>query len=196
MPPAVRQRLEIRRPAQLAALTSPVRIEILEQFGLGGPCSVADVAEHLERAPDSLYYHVRMLVRVGLLEALEEPRLGNGRPETLYRLPALELEVPRKTRGAARVHTRKAIHTVLRLAGRELDAALDDPEVADEGPRRRLYGRRMRGRLTQKALREVNEHISAIEAVFAREQARRGRPGGQACAVTLVLTPGATGGEG
>ena len=58
----------VARPEQLAAITSPARVELLELIGVWGPCAIADVARRMGRAPDSLYYHVRKLVDVGLLE--------------------------------------------------------------------------------------------------------------------------------
>ena len=183
------ERLVIDDPKQLACLTSPVRLEMLETFGVWGPCGVADVARRMERAPDSLYYHLRKLVEVGLLEHVKDRRRGH-RFEALYRLPARDIEVDRRQHGEARVQTSKAIHAVLRLAGRELDDALDDESVLDEGPKRRLYGRRLRGRLSQRAIAEINRHVSAIEAVFAREQVKRKGRGGLPVALTLVMTPG------
>ncbi len=182
-------RLVIDRPEQLAALTSPVRVELLETFGLWGPCSVAQVAKHMDRPADSLYYHLRKLFAVGLLEHVEERKQGT-RSEAIYRLPAKEIEVARHTEGKARAQTSKAIQTLMRLAGRELDCWMDDETALDEGPKRRLYARRMRGRLSWKAVAEINRHVSAIEEVFAREALRKSRTAGQPVVLTLVLTPG------
>jgi predicted transcriptional regulator len=181
--------LVIDRPEQLAALTSPVRVELLETFGLLGPCSVADVAGHMDRAADSLYYHLRKLLAVGLLEHVED-RKQVTRSEAIYRLPAKEIEIARHTKGDARAQTSKAIQTLMRLAGRELDGWMDDESAVDEGPKRRLYGRRMRGRLSWKAVAEINRHLTAIEEVFAHEAQRKNRAAGQAVAFTVVLTPG------
>lgn len=183
-------RLIVDKPAQLAALTSPVRVELLELLGIWGPCGVGDLAERMERVPDSLYYHVRMLVKVGLIEPVEERRKGH-RFETVYRLVAREFELPRTShRRAVREQITKAIHTMLRLAGRELDSALADPDLEDEGPLRRLYGRRSRGRITRRALREINRHVDAIDAIFAREALRPVRTNGDSLVLTLIMSPG------
>ena len=40
-------RILVDRPKQLAALTSPVRLEMLELFGIWGPCAVAQVGKHM-----------------------------------------------------------------------------------------------------------------------------------------------------
>lgn len=182
------KRLEIGQPAQLEALTSPVRLEMLELFGLFGPCSVTDVARHMERAPDSLYYHVRKLVEVGLLVRSGD-RAGTHRSEALYRLPADELEIPREADSAdVRRTRRRTIDAFLRLAGRELDAALMDEDAEDEGAGRVLYGRRLRAKISTSALAEVNRHIAAIEDVFAQAK-ERGEAEGTTVAVTIVMTP-------
>lgn len=178
----------VGRPEQLAALTSPVRLELLEQFGLREPCAVADVALRMERTPDSLYYHVRKLVEVGLLEPVDRRRAAH-RFEVVYRLPADELEIPRKaSSGRARRLTTKAIDTVLRLAGRELEAALDDEDARDEGAARTFYGRRLKARLPKTALRELNRHLTAIEEIFSDAAGKRPRAA-RTVAVTIVMTP-------
>ena len=67
---------------------------------------------------------------------------------------------------------------------------MDDESAVDEGPKRRFYARRMRGRLSWKAVAEINRHVSAIEEVFVREALRKSRAAGQSVVLTLVLTPG------
>ena len=180
--------MQIDQPGQLAALASPVRVELLELIGLWGPCAVADVARRMGRRPDSLYYPVRKLLEVGLLEHVGDRPAGH-RTEAVYRLPAQELEMPRHSEGElARESTRKAIDSILRLAGRELKAALEDDEALDEGPERNLYGRRMRARLSKKALRELNGHVTAIEELFTQAALKPVRAE-SSVAVTLTMTP-------
>jgi transposase-like protein len=181
-------RMLVDQPEQLAALTSPVRLELLELFGIWGPCAVANVAQQMGRAPDSLYYHVRKLAKVGLLEEVGRQRKAH-RFEAIYRLPAEELELPRKasTPGARR-STNKAIDAVLRLAGRELKLALDDDALLDEGPQRTFYGRRLKGRLSKTRIRELNKHLSAIETIYAEAAVKSSRHT-QSIATTIVMTP-------
>src|SRR5262245_59943954 len=77
----------IRSKAQLAAISSPVRQEILDGVQALGPGSIAEVAKLLGRPADSLYYHVRTLERLGLLVRTGERRNGR-RDEALYDVPA------------------------------------------------------------------------------------------------------------
>ena len=78
----------VERPEQLASLTSPVRVQLLELFGLWGPCAVSDIASHMDRAPDSLYYHVRKLVQVGLLVQARDGTIlsANDRLAQIFRM--------------------------------------------------------------------------------------------------------------
>ena len=59
----------VRERAQIEALASPARQEVADGLQAIGPCSIADLADLLGRAPDSLYYHVRKLEKVGLVVA-------------------------------------------------------------------------------------------------------------------------------
>lgn len=182
------KRIVADRPQQLAALTSPARLELLELFGLRGPCAVADVAAHMGRAPDGLYYHVRKLVEVGLVEEVARRRTSH-RFERLYRLAADEIYLPRKSKTkSARQTMLKATNAVLRLAGRELGAALDADNAPEQGPQRTVYARRSKAPLTKEALRDLNRHVNAIERIFADAAMRKPRTR-RTVAVTIVMSP-------
>ena len=75
--PRQRQTLVIRRAEQLASLSSPVRSRIVESLSVHGPSSVREIAERLGRLPESLYYHLRPLVEVGIV-VLKEKQTNNG----------------------------------------------------------------------------------------------------------------------
>src|SRR5476651_758097 len=63
---------------KIAVLAAPARIEIIGMLeALGGTATVAALAEQLGRPADGLYYHLRALLRVGLIEQLEGS--GSGR---------------------------------------------------------------------------------------------------------------------
>ena len=72
--------------AQFKALTSPARGEILDIVSLMGSLSIADMAEYLGKPIDSLYYHVRKLVKVGLLVE-KVKRKSKRQMEAVYDLP-------------------------------------------------------------------------------------------------------------
>jgi predicted transcriptional regulator len=70
---------------QRDALTSPLRLEILGQFTEPTPLSVRDLARRMGRTPHSIYYHVHLMARVGLLREVGQRREGGGRSEALYK---------------------------------------------------------------------------------------------------------------
>lgn len=176
---------QISKPRQIAALASPARQEIVDAIEAGGPCSVAEVAAVLGRAQDGLYYHVRELVRVGLLVEVERRRTAR-RDESVYDLVGRPLELryaPGRTRSTAEIV--RVIGAMVRLAHRSFGAALRGGEVVAHGPGRNIWAARSRAWLTPADLREINEHMRAV-----REIARRGRREGAALhSVTFVLTP-------
>ena len=83
--------LIIDSPEQLKALGHPLRLRILEMLGDGGgePLTNRDLAERLAVDPGHLHFHVRMLLRAGLIERAEG---GKGR-EKPYRARANTVRV-------------------------------------------------------------------------------------------------------
>lgn len=71
---------------QAAALLKPVRIELLKRMVEPTTCSA--LAEQLGETPQKLYYHVKTLERAGLVEKVDERRVG-GIMEGLYQAAAI-----------------------------------------------------------------------------------------------------------
>jgi len=187
-PPSSRRRapFPIREPRQIAALASPARQEVVDGLQALGPCSIAELGDSLGRAPDSLYYHVRALERVGLV--VRRGERGSGpRREALYDTPGrMQLDhepaTPRERRTLAGL-----VAAALRLAERELRAALESGRaVHRRGRRRNAWGARVKGWLTPDELARVREHLGAVSEILGRS---RKRPGTDLHAVTFVLTP-------
>ncbi len=177
----------VRRADQRAALTSPLRLEILEHFLVAGPASVAEIADRMGRAADSLYYHVRLLVKVGLLRQRGTRKSGK-RDEALYALVAPRIDLSCKPGSpASTASTMKTMVSAFRLAEREMRAALDDRTLRQDGRDRNFYAARMRCELSRKALADVNRHLTAIEAIFLRELKNPAR--GTACSLTVAMVP-------
>ena len=77
-------RFFIRDPRQIAALKAASRQEVMDVLATMGTVSIAELAVALGRPADSLYYHIRILQRVGLVQA-SGSRESGGRTEKLYR---------------------------------------------------------------------------------------------------------------
>ena len=88
--PPVPDVLIIERPEQLKALGHPLRLRVLEALGEGDlPMSNRELAQKLGVDPGHLHFHVRMLLKCGLIEQVAT---GKGR-EKPYRSAARTLKV-------------------------------------------------------------------------------------------------------
>lgn len=77
--------LLIDQVEQAAALLKPLRIEILRR--LAEPHTCTDLGVELGETPQKIYYHVKVLERAGLLQKVDERRVG-GIMEGLYQATA------------------------------------------------------------------------------------------------------------
>ena len=88
--PPVPDVLTIDKPEQLKALGHPLRLRVLEALGEGDlPMSNRELAQKLGVDPGHLHFHVRMLLKCGLIEQVAT---GKGR-EKPYRSAARTLKV-------------------------------------------------------------------------------------------------------
>jgi DNA-binding transcriptional ArsR family regulator len=83
--------LTIERAEQLKALGHPLRLRVLEMLGgeSGEPLTNRELAQRLDVDPGHLHFHVKMLLRAGLIERAEG---GKGR-EKPYRAVASTVRV-------------------------------------------------------------------------------------------------------
>jgi DNA-binding transcriptional ArsR family regulator len=83
--------LTIDRPEQLKALGHPLRLRVLETLGAGTEEQLTnrELAQRLGVDPGHLHFHVRMLLKAGLIELVEG---GHGR-EKPYRAVARTVRV-------------------------------------------------------------------------------------------------------
>lgn len=75
----------VRDAGALQALAHPIRVQALE--ALREPASAATVARRLGQSRQKVNYHLKELERAGLVQQVEERRVGNF-VETLYRAVA------------------------------------------------------------------------------------------------------------
>lgn len=171
---------------QIDALGTPARQEIVDGLHGLGPCSIAELAASLGRAPDSLYYHVRKLERVGLVVRAGTRRTGI-RDEVLYDTPG-RLYLDHEPSGAReRAALLRLVRSAVRLAERELRAALESGRaIVRRVARRNTWGARVKGWLTRAELAEVREHLAAVTEICAHARRRRGTG---LHSVTFVLAP-------
>jgi predicted ArsR family transcriptional regulator len=177
---------EIRLPAQTRALASPLRQEIVDVLEAMGPSTIAAIAGRLSRRPDTLYFHVRALERVGLLR--RKGVTGKGRTESaVYDLPGRPLRLAYgSTPQERRRRVGPTIDSLLRLARRDARRALAQPGITVSGPRRELWVARARGWLSKKDLERANELLTELFILFRASPPRRDA---QPLALAFALTP-------
>ena len=179
---------------QLRGLRSPLRQEIVDALQAEGPCSIAELAGRLERSPDSLYYHVRALLRLGLLTE------RNG----LRAAPGLVVDVPvRPMRIRYRLGDRAQslalgdlVGAMLRLAGRDFRAGQASPRAVSEGPRRNLWASRCKARLAPAQLAELTRLLGRVNRLLTPRAGATAGEDSELVALTFVLTPVAAGRRG
>lgn len=173
-------------PRQLGALASPVRQEIVDTLeALGGEAPVAALAAQLGRPSDGLYYHLRLLVRAGLLDPLAD--VGDGRRYRIRGRGGARLRLqylPGATPNARAVE--RVVAGMLRIARRDFAAAIRREETVAEGPGRTLWASRTKGWVGAAELEAVNALLERLIELLQRGPSSTRR---QLLAVTWAIAP-------
>ncbi len=202
LPPGVKL---LSAPSQVAAVSSPLRIELLEHLLLAGRSSVADLAALMGRPATALHYHVRVLHAAGIVRVAGQKRAGR-RSEALYQLAATAFAVAGKPREKVGDAVR-TLGATLRLAQRESGRAMRAGLAHQDGPLRSFHSRRLRAALSRSELRRANRLLDELEALFSLSVEEKigerrvgdghGRaapaPADQMVSLTFVLTPSGIG---
>lgn len=154
----------IHKPAQVEAMGSAVRQEILDTIGRLGTCSIAEVASALGRPADGLYFHVRILLEAGLVVESGERNAGL-RAETLYSTvaPGANMQL---MYGDGSSEVMRAVHAMLGAAVDDFDKGLASGLAVTDGPRRNLWAGRNLAWLGPQELREVNALLWQLSKIF------------------------------
>ena len=74
--------LILDKPEQLKALGHPLRVRVLEMLGQEGDWQLTnrELAQRLGVDPGHLHFHVRMLLKAGLIELADENGRGREKP--------------------------------------------------------------------------------------------------------------------
>jgi DNA-binding transcriptional ArsR family regulator len=156
---------QLKDPSQLRVLASGVRQELVDTLeALGGEASVREIAAHLGRPMDGLYYHLKHLLAAGLISLSETS--GTGRGERRYRMAAASGERLRLNYASAQgdggeVLT-EVVQGLLRLAESDFKAALANPDTVRDGPARELWAARSKGWLDPTDLAEANQLLNRV----------------------------------
>ncbi len=162
--------------AQVRALASPIRLEILTFATAVGPCSLPELARACGRPADSLYRHARLLLKHNMLVAIkprpvdQNSRPGSGRRAELVVDAAAERFTvdyePSTGRGAPAF--RRVCAAAFKAARQTLEDNEGNPRVAITGPSRNFGVRTMTAWLTPEQLKVVMEAIETATGQFDR----------------------------
>ena len=180
----------IDSPTMLRTLTSPVRQEIVDAVVAAGPCTIAELGRHLGRAPDSLYFHVKRLLRAGLL--IEREAIRRGRHiASVYDVPGrpVRIRFERRSPEVFRRTVNSVVQGAIRLGARDFAVAVASPAASSLGPRRTLWGGRAKGWVTVKEVEELNALIARASQIL--HDGKPG-PGRKPVGFTFVLAPART----
>jgi len=168
----------------MGALAASARQEIVDVLPRMGVVSVAELAVTLGRPADSLYYHLRILKRVGLVLSAGY-RMIAGRREALFQAVAADMKLHYELgKNGNGKEVNAIVASMLRLGMRDFNRSVEAGEAAVSGPNRELWALRETGWLSQEQIGEVNRYIVKL----MRAAARTG-PDGRLYGVTVLLTP-------
>lgn len=169
----------------LRALSTAGRIELVEALMSLQPATVEELGRFLGRDPTSLYYHLRPLVDVGLVEEAGE-RPTARRPARLWRLAGNRLEVDPDDRSAEAMEIRKQIvRAVMAKTLRRQEQGLDDPDLVLGGPRPTVMQTLRIVRLKPRGHARVVRKLRELQALLSEEH----DPDGRAFALSFQLSP-------
>jgi len=184
--PSTEETYWIDDPGQLGLLTSAARQAIFDGFQALGACSVADLARELGVPADALYYHVRKMVKAGLL--VEQGTRGTARrDEAVYALASPNMRVRYDASDPENVRLLgKAVSAMLQTTQRDFRDGFTPARAVVDGDGRNLWAARLTAWLTEEELGEVNALLERLRDLLRTPR----RPGPrQLYAVTWVLAP-------
>ena len=155
-----KENFQLSRLDQIRALRSGERARIVQSLSLHGPSSVRDLATRMGRIPESLYYHVSELVRVGLVHRVGT-RPTRNRKEALYdRVGPIAID-PSQRSPAFLEAVGELYQSSLRATGRQLTRSLEE-EHGRTGERVRQGLVQHSARLSPKAHRELRKRLDEL----------------------------------
>ena len=160
----------ILREDQLQCLSSTVRSDIIDHLVGRGPMSIKQLAASLGRQPSSIYYHIDMLLKVGLvIEA--GTQVSNRRTEVLYQTPAPRVRLKRAILNPKNHEViNRMVGVLSRQSQRDFTEGLGHPAMQADGPERNLGFFRLINRPSPESLREINRHLDRIAEILWEER--------------------------
>ncbi|MFG0276136.1 MAG: helix-turn-helix domain-containing protein [Phycisphaerales bacterium] len=176
----------VGRDDQWSAMCSGPRMEIVMALSTLGRASAAEVGYLLDKAPDTLYHHLRVLEDAELIRACDQRRVGR-QTETVYELAADELhfDVDFPT-GKNTDRAVKLLDTHLKRARRITEEAFRSGDASTREESRNTHVRGDLAWLDDDEVRRVTEIVDELRDLFAHAKQRRH---GRLHSLTFVFSP-------
>lgn len=177
----------IARTADWQVLMAPVRFEIVEAMRGIAPCSVGEIAQALDRPADTLYPHLRQLLRVGVVVEAGQ-RAGRTRPGKVYDLVADDFRPSFRGAGAsatARTIDRsvRGMASIVTRASRKAAAA---GRFAYDDDFKNVISKVENAWLTPEELKTVQSRLLSLKRYL---DARKGRRAGSLYLAAFFVVP-------
>lgn len=115
-------------PQQAECLISPVRECLLKQIQINGPIGVGDLSECTGVAEKSIYYHLRILEKVGLIK-FDSWKQTATKPEALYVPTARQFRSITEGDDKSRSVSCKRVKSLLRRIEKQFEEASQDDNL-------------------------------------------------------------------
>ncbi len=161
---------------QLEALVSPLRRKMIGALSAEGPLSATQLADRLGRAPDALYYHLKALIKVGLVVE-RNTRATKRRPEVLFDLIADHAETPAESEqwdSPWNEPLGKMAENDFRALVKRFKQGLANPDAIKSGNDRDLTTVATDVRLTRDGVRRINGILDEMMRAL-HEETQKGR---------------------
>jgi len=132
----------LANPKAWSVIVAPVRLEIVESMRIIAPCSIAEIAESLDRPADTLYRHIEKLKRAGVVVDAGTRRAGR-RVEQVYDLVADDFRVGFKdiTERAANKAYNETMQSIFKIASRTTRDSASACQLVGMGEERNVVGK-------------------------------------------------------
>ncbi|WP_185969232.1 winged helix-turn-helix domain-containing protein [Aliiglaciecola sp. M165] len=174
---------------QVDTISNGVRQEILDTLRAFGKCSIAEIASHLGRPADALYYHIKKLLTAEIIK-VDSVNKVNRRLETVYTLSQTSISdiMTRYDLSDPEIvaSLKKMTSAMMKLTLKDFSEALVLKDSVTIGENRNLWASRNKCWLTDGDILEVNQLLHRLTELTTKPK-REGAD--RLCTLTWVLAP-------
>ena len=160
-------RFFIRSVKQIRSLRAPARQQIVDAIAALRRCSASEIAKNLGKPADGLYYHLRFLLKAGLI-VVAGKRETTRRDEILYELPvkASDYRIRYDPHDSANVRAvNQVVKSMTAIAARDFSGGFVPGLAKCSGRDRNIWAARTVGWLSREERREVRALLARLHSL-------------------------------